>query len=153
VKAHITVGIPASGKTTWAKAHARETGAIISNRDDLRFSMSGHDRWDTFKFNGKFERMVTDLQKAQAELAQMLGKDFILSDTNLNNEKRQQWIEYLLQLGFEDVIIKEFPITLTEAILRDRQRGDKRVGVIVLQRMYQQWIEYKGEDENNSSRQ
>ena len=41
MKATITVGISASGKTTWAKAHAQATGAIISNRDDLRFSNVG----------------------------------------------------------------------------------------------------------------
>jgi predicted kinase len=141
LEAIITVGISASGKSTWAKAHAQATGAIISNRDDLRFSMTGANDWSEYKFRRPFELMITELQREQAQLAYAMERPFILADTNLNKQRRDAWIHSLLrQVGYEKVIIKWFDISLEEAIMRDscRIRG---VGAAVIRKQYEQWKE------------
>lgn len=142
MKAIITVGVSASGKTTWAKAHARETGAIISNRDDLRFSMTGAKDWSEYKFKKSFEAIVTLIQREQAACAAALKNDFILSDTNLNNEKNNNWKIYLESIGYT-VETKVFDVTLEEALRRDTLRANG-VGRDVIYRQWKQYLLYTG---------
>ena len=66
----------------------------------------------------------------------------ILIYTNLNPKIRNFWKEYAKKNGYEFEII-EFPITLEEAIKRDRLRQNG-VGEKVLYKQYQQWLEYIG---------
>lgn len=142
MKAIITVGISASGKTTWAKEYAKKNKAIISNRDDLRFSLTGTLGWGEYKFDKTIERMITDLQHSQIELAADLGKDIIMSDTNLNKATRDAWQGTLEGIGYS-VEIKPFPITLEEAWKRDGLRANG-VGRDVIYKQWQQWLEFIG---------
>ncbi len=63
LKAIITVGISASGKTTFAKSLV-EQGWVDCNRDWIRFNVvaPGTD-WSTYKFTNKHERDVTQIQE------------------------------------------------------------------------------------------
>lgn len=143
MKAIITVGVSASGKTTWAREYAKKHKAIIANRDDMRFSLTGSTGWENYKFDKKIEDVVTNLQICLASNAAKAQREFILSDTNLNAERRTEWVKRLENLGYDEVEIKDFPITLEEAWKRDAMRG-QGVGRDVIYKQWQQWLEYTG---------
>lgn len=142
MKAVICVGISASGKTTWANEQAKKTKALITNRDDLRFSLTGCSGWGDYKFNKDIENTVTALQHTTIRSAASLKKDIIIADTNLNETFRKVLIDLCVAQGFE-VVIQEFPITLEEAWKRDGIRGNG-VGRDVIYKQYQQWLKYIG---------
>ena len=143
MKAIITIGVSASGKSTWAKEYAlKNKNTIITNRDDLRFSLTGAASWKEYKFDKKIEKTITELQQAVIRQALFNKSDIIIADTNLNPLYRSQLHDLLSTLGFE-VEIKEFPIALEEAWKRDAARTNG-VGKDVIYKQYQQWLEYKG---------
>lgn len=138
MKLILTVGISASGKTTWAES---QKNIVNINRDNIRFSVvqPGSD-WSTYKFNKKNEKRVTELELNAATEVTKFGSDIIISNTNLNSKTREFWKDFAKHHNYE-FEIKEFPITLEEAIKRDnlRQNG---VGERVIRKQYQQWLEY-----------
>lgn len=139
MKAVITVGISASGKTYWAS----QQEAIDINRDWIRFNViaPGSD-WGTYKFNKAKENEVTKIQEQMVMDAHSKGQDVIISDTNINPNTRNKWVALLTELGYE-VETKEFPIALEQAYKRDSLRANG-VGQNVIYSQYQKWLEYKG---------
>ena len=112
-KAIITVGISASGKTTWAEKWCRENNGVNVNRDDIRFSVihPGGD-WSSYKFSKEKEKLVTKIQRVICQESYKLGKNLVLSDTNLNKSRVLEWIKFLEKdVGYK-VEIKEFPIRI-----------------------------------------
>ena len=146
MKAIITVGISASGKSTWAAEKVNEAGSrwFIVCRDNIRWSVSGVTGWKDYKFNKKTEKEVTELQEAHIKFLAKDKCNIIIADTNLNPSTRNRLIDLCTSLGYE-VEIKEFPITLEEAWKRDQFRGVFSVGRDVIYKQWQQWLEYKGE--------
>lgn len=143
MKAIITIGVSASGKSTWAKEYAlKNKNTIITNRDDLRFSLTGAASWKEYRFDKRLEKTVTELQEATIRQAIAQKHDIIIADTNLNPVYRLKLHELLKAVGYT-VEIKEFPITLEEAWKRDAARTNG-VGKDVIYKQYQQWLEYKG---------
>lgn len=143
-KAIITVGISASGKTTWAEKWCRENNGVNVNRDDIRFSVihPGGD-WSSYKFSKEKEKLVTKIQRVICQESYKLGKNLVLSDTNLNKSRVLEWTKFLEEdVGYK-VEIKEFPISLEDAWKRDSQRGNG-VGHGVIYKQYKQWNEYIG---------
>lgn len=140
--AHITVGIPCSGKSTWAKEFCRKAKAINTNRDDIRFSITGARGWSEYKFTRSVESMVTQIQRDIIKKAFEAGKDVVISDTNLNEAYRTAMIAFCKDVGYA-VKIEEFPISLEEAWKRDAAR-ENGVGAQVIYTMHQKWLEYVG---------
>ena len=127
---YITVGIPASGKSTWAREMAPAMGAVIVCRDDIRI-MQGLKHGDD-------EQRVTKVHRALIEGALLEGMDVIVADTNIVPKFRKQLIKFAHEHG-ADVVIKTFPIDVDEAILRDYNRDRAvQVGPQVIMRMHQQ---------------
>ena len=142
MKAIITVGVSASGKTTWAREMIKE-GFRDINRDWIRFNIvaPGQD-WSTYKFNGKNEKQVTEIHDKMIMESWSDGQNIIISDTNLNAGRRSRLINRLKDIGFE-VEIKSFPITREIAMKRDnlRQNG---VGESVIYRQMIDWNDFNG---------
>lgn len=139
MKAVITVGISASGKTYWAS----QQDAVDINRDWIRFNVitPGSD-WGSYKFNKTKENEVTKIQEQMVMDAFGKGQDVIISDTNINPNTRDKWTTLLTDLGY-DVEIKEFPVALEVAYKRDSIRANG-VGQNVIYSQYQKWLDYKG---------
>lgn len=138
-KLTITVGIPASGKTTWALRESKRTGAVVVCRDDLR-AMQG--------FSGvgspEQENMITSLVNTLIASNLSAGNDVIVADTNINSKFRNK----LVKLGAEygaDVAIKVFDVDLDEAIRRDARR-DRVVGKDAITKMYKRFSREKVSD-------
>lgn len=124
--AYVTVGVPASGKSTWARENAVDLNAAIVCRDDIRLMQGlGH---------GQDEELVTKVAQATMEGLILEGKDFIVADTNINKKFRNKLIKFLHQHGC-DVELILFSISLDEAILRDANR-EAKVGAAVIRRMH-----------------
>lgn len=146
MKAIVTVGVSASGKTTWAE----QQNALVISRDNVRRTileqkfgraLRAGELWSNWKF-GRAENEVTDICWNQIYSSATLGQDIIIADTNLNRVRNEQLKAKLEMLCYE-VEFKEFPISLEDAWKRDAGRADG-VGYIVLAKQYQQWLDYIG---------
>src|SRR4051812_3114898 len=107
----LTRGVPASGKSTWAKAwtHAGENRVRV-NRDDLRLLMFG-------KFWGVDERLVTKAEDALVATALKAGQSVVVDDTNIKHEFAKRLADIGHAAGVR-VTIRQFDIELAEAIRR-----------------------------------
>lgn len=152
MKAIITVGVSASGKTTWAKNFAHtslpEVWKILS-RDDVRreilearlgHKLAAGELWKKWKWRD--EDQVTLIMNERLADAAKAGHNVIIADTNLNASTRRTLQIRLASFKFA-VEIKEFPITLEEAWKRDAGRPDG-VGHDVIFKQMEQWNEYIG---------
>lgn len=137
-KAIITVGVSASGKSTWANAFVRDNeNFVIICRDDIRREMMGGKLvWS--KWNWKNEGAVTKRYNELIRDAIQAGKNIILADTNLNTKFRTERMTQLAAAGYQ-VDIKFFSVTLEEAWARDAQR-EEGVGHTVIYKQYQEWL-------------
>lgn len=142
----LTVGCPGSGKSTWAREFiAKNPGFFNINRDDYRQSIMGHEERDEYKYTKKKESIVTYMQHDAAHmiLCQDGTKGVIISDTNLNPERRLVWEEYAKQCGHE-VVYQVFNVPWTELVKRNAKRGSKAVPIDVLRSMYGHMRTYLG---------
>ena len=143
-KAYVTVGVSASGKSTWAREKAKETDAQIIERDCIRKAMLikagiSHDLdWSQWRYG--WERDVTRTWEGLLESAIQSNRNIIVSDTNLNENRRATLIHALAEAGFE-VEEKVFDIPLQTAIRRDRSRGLRSVGQDVIMKQYVQFAQ------------
>lgn len=132
-KVIILCGAPASGKTTWSKKFIQDNSKDKwkrINRDDLREML------DNYKFSKGNEKFITSLTDFALKEALRQGYNVVVDNTHLSTE----YIEQIKKMaeGKAEVEVKYFPITLSEAIVRDKNR-EKKVGVPVLIRMHKQW--------------
>ncbi len=127
-------GLPASGKSTWAKERVKKGGAIRISLDDIRASVFGG--WSVKK-----EKACLRLRDDMARFAIAEGKTAIIDATNLNpkHEYRLRALADELGVGFEinDEFLKKTP---EECIENDLHRGSEAVGAKVIWEMYDKWI-------------
>lgn len=127
----ITVGCPASGKTTWARQYVRDyTNTAIVCRDDIRLAYGLE--------SGDDEKLVTRVHRSQIEAALLDGMDVVVADTNLNEGFRKKLIKFAHEHG-ADVILRFFPIDLDTAIRRDALR-DNTVGPTIVKRFHDMYV-------------
>ena len=126
-------GLPASGKSTWAKAYCDENPEFVRiNKDDIREELgSSH-------FGIKSESTILKVERSRGIEALYSGRSLIVDDTNLNEKHEKFWSKFASDegIGFE---IKYFDVPVEECIKRDTQRG-KSVGRMVIMGMYNKYI-------------
>jgi len=121
----LTIGIPASGKSTWAKAWVEEDPdrRVRVNRDDIRMMMFGRP-------HGVDERLVTNVQNAAIRAAVRAGLDVVVDNTNLNAAHRHR-LEAQVAAWGASITHRRFVIDVEAAIRRDAER-DNPVGANVI---------------------
>lgn len=133
LQAIITIGISASGKSTWAKQFVAEhPDWVIVCRDDIRASFQGG-CLDWSKWNWKNEDKVTVNHSLALRQARDQEKNIVVADTNLNPRFLVELQNKLKALGYE-VGIKVFEVDVDEANRRDKARGALMVGPNVIQK-------------------
>ena len=138
-KVYFLKGLPASGKSTWAKTTAEHEQVKIINKDLLRLML------DAGKHTGKSEGFVLKVRDMLIEAALDEGKSVIVDDTNLNpiHEERVRQIvrEYNKRNGtsVQFQIVDFTHVGPEECKLRDRKRCPN-VGDKVIQDMYNKWL-------------
>lgn len=128
--AKLTVGASGSGKSYWAKGFVAENpGWIIVCRDDIR-AMQGFPPLGT----PDQEKVVTKVQRGLIESAFLDGFNVVIADTNLNNQVRNNLVNFLHKQG-ADVEFEVFDTPLNVCIERDAGR-EKPVGEKVIRKQY-----------------
>jgi predicted kinase len=127
---HVLRGIPASGKSTYAKQWLMEDpqNRVRINRDDIREAITGS------AANHSQEKRVSQLEVELTERALRAGKDVMSDNTNTNTKYLPKTVAMAKRLG-ADVTHKDFPITINEALKRNAAR-DRKVPEEVIRRMY-----------------
>jgi predicted kinase len=125
VKLIVTVGLPRSGKTTWA----RTTGWPIVNPDSIRLALHGQ------RFYGPAEPFVWAMAYAMVEALRLAGHERIVVDaTNVSAKRRAEW-ENRYPGAVEWKVIETPPI---ECIRRAVAEKDDAI-IPVIQRMADEW--------------
>lgn len=132
----ITVGLPASGKTTYAMQMVRTDGYTNVNRDDIRQMVCGG-------WTGKpeDEALVTQIQHAAIVSALKKQQKVIVSDTGLNRGIVKGLVKIAQNWG-ATVSFAYFDTPLAECIKRDDIReckGERFVGEQVIRDMYKRY--------------
>ena len=140
-KVIITKGLPASGKTTWARElQAKEPGVYKRiNKDDIRSML------DNGKWSGPNEKFVLRVRDTLILLALESGYSVIVDDTNLNKIHEDRIADVLKQNRLKngaDTLIETRDFTtvpLEQCIEWDLKRTDS-VGEKVIRKMYNQYL-------------
>lgn len=133
-KVLILKGLPASGKSTFAKS----LGYKRINKDDLR-SMIDDGKWS--KSN---EKLIVFLRNMLLKYLMQEGQDIVIDDTNFNPKNKQQ-IQVQIALNNEfgehqyELEEKFIDTPLEECIKRDSKR-DKPVGKKVIVEMWSRYL-------------
>ena len=125
-------GLPASGKSTWAKEFVENNdGYVRINRDSLRH-MSGK-YWIPER-----EGYITSIEKSAVESALDYGFNVVLDSTNFNPKVRV-WVDDLARKYSYEVEERTFDTPLEECIRRDKER-EKSVGEAIIRGMHKRYF-------------
>lgn len=129
-------GLPASGKTTWAREHlgAHPGSFIRVNKDDIRAMLYGETR-----MVGD-ERLTVSAEDALIRLALRNGKSVIVDDTNLNPVHMKRFEKIVSEFPDAILEVRCFDTDIDECIARDQKR-DKAVGEMVIQGMRERFLD------------
>lgn len=134
LKITLTVGIPACGKSTWAKEEVQKNpeGITRVNRDDLRNMMSN------YHFSDANEKLVTSAKTFIIQQALRYGRDVIIDETNLNRRNFDDICKLVREMNLDCMVMeKAFFVELDEAIARDSKRtGSGCVGEEVVRKFW-----------------
>jgi predicted kinase len=131
MKLILTKGLPASGKTTWAKEYIQkypETANLC--KDDLRLQLNR---------TNKREKRIIKVRDLLTEHYFEQGYSVIWSDTNLNPVHLRRATELAKQHQAELVIQDFTDVSLTECIRRDLVRSNS-VGQQAIEQMYYDYL-------------
>lgn len=125
------VGLPASGKSTYAKQLAEKTNAIVFGSDALREEMFGdvNDQSHNGELFNELHRRIKKCLKS--------GNNAIYDATNISSKRRAAFLSELKHIDCKKscVIIA----TPYEQCLKNNKNRDKRVPEWVIERMYKKW--------------
>jgi predicted kinase len=130
----ITRGLPASGKTTFARK--LQPGVVRVNRDDLRRMLHGQRLFIQWA-----EGQVTHAQRATVEALLRARADVIVEDTNLRTKTVREWAELAARFGATFEVHDFTDVPLEECLRRDADRPqDDRVGEEPIRRMHARYL-------------
>lgn len=120
----VLVGLPRSGKSTWA----RQQGLPIVNPDSIRYAIHGRSFFDLA------EPLVWAIAKVMVYALFLAGNSTVILDaTNVTEKRRQEWISKNWRTEF-----KVFTTPKDECIKRAKEYGDNSL-VEVIERMAAEW--------------
>ncbi|AEV88347.1 5'-hydroxyl kinase [Actinoplanes sp. SE50] len=130
----ITRGLPASGKTTFARK--LQPGVVRVNRDDLRRMLHGERLFTQWS-----ESQVTHAQRAAVEALLRARASVIVDDTNLRARVVREWAELAVRYGASFEVHDFTDVPLAECVRRDAGRPEQdRVGADVIRRMHERYL-------------
>lgn len=131
----VMVGLPGSGKTTWAEREqqANYGSVVIVSRDDLREKL--------FRAEGvlrrQMEDLITEVEDQIVIRALVSGFDVIVDSMNLRPEYIERWRSIAHTFGASMKLIR-MTASVETCIDRDRERGargGRSVGADVIRRL------------------
>ena len=135
----ITRGLPASGKSTWARAWVQEGPRRARvNRDDLRVMMFGADR-----LPDSGEKAVSVAQRAAVEALLQAGREVVVDDLNLRLTYARGWADLAAAVGARFQVRDFTDVPLEVCLTRDAARlaaGERGVGEAVLRDLHARFL-------------
>lgn len=136
LKCILTVGIPSSGKSTWAKSEVAKdpNNWVRVNNDQLRDMMNGS------VWSQDYEKMITDARNYLIRDALKRGKNLIIDNLNLNKRHFDEACKIAKSMNADiQVFEKVFYIEIEEAMERNAKReGAARVPDEVMKKWYKE---------------
>lgn len=121
-------GLPASGKSTWAKQWVTEdSNRVRVNRDDIRKQF-----FETPTYEQAQEKMVTTAEHTMVEALLRGGNHVVVDDTNLKAKYVKNFLKIAKKVGVGSKVV-DFPISVATAIEYDSAR-ENPVGEEVIRR-------------------
>jgi predicted kinase len=129
-------GVPACGKSTWAKKYVKDhPDTVIVCRDSIREGTGTY-------WNPDHEDYISTIEEVSIRAAITAGLDVIIDATNLNPKTIEKWNGLAKSTGSE-IEFKLFEISYEEALARDEQRkkeGGRSVGKEVIRRFFKKYF-------------
>jgi predicted kinase len=114
----VTRGLPASGKSTWAKQWVvAAPNRVRVNRDDIREEFYGKD----YKQNGDAENKVSEIENNRLHAALRSKKSVVSDNMHLNPRFLKNFHKMAAQYGLK-LQHRDFPIDIEEAKRRNANR-------------------------------
>lgn len=132
-------GLPASGKTTMARARQKLSGGALVGRDHLRWLLFGTDRG----LSHEQENRITEAQEELIRSTLRDGRDVLVDDMNL----KMAYVRRLARIGVSegaDIVYEDMTdVPVETCVTRDYLRQNS-IGAPVIEDQYQRYI--KGSD-------
>lgn len=141
----ITVGVPGSGKTTWAKEKARQLGNTLTvSRDDIRKTLycAGGDLTN-YRFTEEKELFVCKVQEDTVRNALASGKNVIVHNTHLHQKDHDVWRAIAKEFD-ADFHIEWIDADIVELLKRNHKRGVNAIPVSRVWAMFEQYRKLRG---------
>jgi predicted kinase len=136
IRVEILVGLPASGKSTYAKQLvAKDPNSWVRiNNDDLRAMMNGS------VWSQDYEKMITDARNYLIRDALKRGKNIVIDNLNLNRRHFDDVCKIAKSINADiQVMEKSFYVELEEALERNSKReGAARVPDDVIKKWWKE---------------
>jgi predicted kinase len=130
----ITRGLPASGKTTFART--LQPWVVRVNRDDLRRLLHGRRMFTQWA-----EGQITVVQRAMVETLLTARADVIVDDTNLPARVVREWAGLAARHGAAFEVHDFTDVPLDECLRRDADRpAEDRVGETAIRTMWDRFL-------------
>ena len=128
----ILIGIPGSGKSTWAKDFCKyNAGWVRVSRDDFRLMLKQAQMCEP-----KIEDLITTLVDETIKQALFKKENVIVDATNVKASYIQRFIDNFQNSA--DIKFRIFDISVGKAIERDKNR-EATVGEAVIRKMYKDY--------------
>jgi predicted kinase len=138
-------GLPASGKSTWAREQVELGGTIRVSKDDIRTTLKREWNWQWSQANEQKDVIPQRDKMIIAGLNDPAIHTVISDDTNLQRPHKER----LAQIAFEqkaEFVVKRFNTPVDVCVRRDATRtGDSHVGEKVIRDMAKKYMnDYSG---------
>ena len=125
------VGLPASGKSTYAQEIAKKSNAIVLSSDAIRWELFGDETDQSHN-----QKVFQELRKRAKEWL-CAGRDVIYDATNTSSKRRRAFLNELTKID----CIKNCVIIATpyEQCLKNNRDRARQVPEWAIERMYRKW--------------
>lgn len=133
----VLVGIPGSGKSTWARQFVQtQPGYRVVSTDQIRADLFGDDAiqgdWAQI-----WPQVQSQWQQGMKAIRQGQLRGMIYDATNCRRHYRRQVLALARQLGFNPVILCWFDVPLSLGLQRNRRRS-RQVPEAIIESMFRQ---------------